>query len=97
MVTTALAGIEGTRILSETPRNHTLTRVDTTASFDQVAQRHKKRGYFLYSALKERGIAGIIPGATKVWKFNTYGMTKWQAEYVAAAFTNIAGENGLAL
>lgn len=95
IVTDALAGIEGTRILSEYPRNHTLTRVDTTASFDKVAERHKKRGYFLFSALKERGIAGIIPGATKVWKYNTYGMTDQQAAYVAAVFSSIAEENGL--
>ena len=55
----------------------------------------KKRGFFFSSALKERGIAGVIPGATKVWKFNTYGMTGSQAEYLAAAFKDIARENGL--
>ena len=45
--------------------------------------------------MKEKGIAGIIPGATKVWKFNTYGMTRSQAEYVASSFIGIAEENGL--
>jgi Sep-tRNA:Cys-tRNA synthetase len=94
-VVSALAGIEGTRILSECPRKHTLTRVDTSASFDRVAQSHKKRGFFLFSALKERGIAGIIPGATKVWKFNTYGMTEKQAAHVSQAFSDIAEENGI--
>jgi Sep-tRNA:Cys-tRNA synthetase len=95
LIVSILAGIEGTRILSEYPRKHTLTRVDTSASFDRIAQHHKKRGFFLFSALKERGIAGIIPGATKVWKFNTYGMTEKQADHVARAFTDIAEENGL--
>lgn len=95
MITDALKGIGGTEIRSEYPRKHTLTRVDTSQSFDEVAKTHKKRGYFLSSALKARGIAGIIPGATKVWKFNSYGMTHEQAEYVASAFREIAEENGI--
>jgi Sep-tRNA:Cys-tRNA synthetase len=94
-VVDALLSVEGTIVRSEYPRKHTLTRIDTTGSFDRVAQSHKKRGFFFASALKERGIAGIIPGATKVWKFNTYGMTESQAEYLAAAFREIARENGL--
>jgi Sep-tRNA:Cys-tRNA synthetase len=94
-VTDALGSVEGTIIRSECPRQHTLTRVDTTGSFDRVAQTHKKRGFFFASALKEKGIAGLIPGATKVWKFNTYGMTDAQAAYLAAAFRDIALENGL--
>ena len=97
MVVDALLSIEGTRILSEYPRKHTLTRVDTTASFDKVAETHKKRGYYLSSALEEKGITGVIPGATKVWKFNTYGTTRNQAGYLADAFTAIARENGLAV
>jgi Sep-tRNA:Cys-tRNA synthetase len=97
MVVEALRSIPGTRIQSEYPRNHTLTRVDTTESFDLVAKTHKKRGFFFSSALKQRGIAGIIPGATKVWKFNTYGLTGKQAAYLASSFREIAEENGLAV
>ncbi len=97
IVVEALRSIEGTEIKSEYPRRHTLTRVDTTRSFDLVAQTHKKRGFFFSSALKSRGIAGIIAGATRVWKYNTYGMTTKQAEYVAKAFTDIAMENGLSV
>jgi Sep-tRNA:Cys-tRNA synthetase len=95
LVVDALRSVEGTVIRSEYPRKHTLTRVDTTGSFDRVARTHKKRGYFFSGALKERGVAGIIPGATKVWKFNTYGMTRSQAVYLASCFTGIAEENGL--
>jgi Sep-tRNA:Cys-tRNA synthetase len=95
IVINALRSIEGTAILSEYPRKHTLTRVDTRNSFDRVAETHKKRGYFFTSALSEKGIGGVIPGATRVWKFNTYGLTRQQAEYLAAAFTNIAQENGI--
>jgi Sep-tRNA:Cys-tRNA synthetase len=95
IVIDALRSIEGTRIVSEYPRKHTLTRVDTTDSFDRVAQKHKKRGFFFTSALRERGIAGLIPGATRVWKFNTYGLTRSQTNYLASTFVDIARENGL--
>jgi Sep-tRNA:Cys-tRNA synthetase len=94
-VSDALASIEGTTVLSEVPRRHTLTRADTTGSFDIVARTHKKKGYFLTSALKDRGIGGLFPGATRVWKYNTYGLTRRQAEHVAASFREIARENGL--
>ena len=97
IVVEALRSIEGTKILSEYPRKHTLTRVDTTGSFDLIAQTHKKRGFFLSSALGKKGITGIIPGATKVWKFNTYGMTRKQAKYVADAYLEIAETNGLTI
>jgi len=69
--------------------------VDTTASFDRIAESHKKRGYYFSSGLEEKGIIGLIPGATKVWKFNTYGTTKKQAEHLARAFVEIAHENGI--
>ncbi len=95
IVMDALLSIEGTTILSETPRRHTLTRVDTISSFDRVAESHKKRGFYLSTALEERGITGVIPGATKIWKFNTYGMTGKQAQHLADAFVAIARENGL--
>jgi Sep-tRNA:Cys-tRNA synthase (EC 2.5.1.-) len=94
-VTEALRAIEGTRILSEYPRRHTLTRVDTRNSFDQVAQSHKKKGFFFSSALREKGIAGLIPGATKVWKYNTYGLTRAQTDYLARTFIDIARNHGL--
>jgi Sep-tRNA:Cys-tRNA synthetase len=95
IVVDSLLSIQGTDILSEYPRTHTLTRVDTTASFDTVAQTHKKQGFFLSGALAQKGVIGIIPGATRIWKFNTYGMSATQAQYVAQVFADIARENGL--
>jgi Sep-tRNA:Cys-tRNA synthetase len=97
IVTDALQKISGTKILSEYPRKHTMTRVSTIESFDRVAETHKKRGFYFSSALEERGVTGLIPGATKVWKFNTYGLTRSQAQYLADAFIAIAQENGLAI
>jgi Sep-tRNA:Cys-tRNA synthetase len=97
LVLKALRSVSGTKILSEFPRNHTLTRVDTIASFDTVAESHKKRGFFFSGALEENGIFGVIPGATKVWKFNTYGITTKQAAFLAETFVTIAADNGLTI
>lgn len=94
-VTDALLSIEGTRISSDYPREHTLTRINTVDSFDRVARTHKKRGFFLSQELKKRGIVGVIPGSTRVWKYNTYGLTDDQIGYVAEAFRDIAAESGL--
>ena len=91
----ALLSVNGTKVLSQYPRKHTLTRIDTIASYDKVAESHKKRGFYFSGALEEKGITGVIPGATKVWKFNTYGITKKQARYLADALIDIARENGL--
>jgi Sep-tRNA:Cys-tRNA synthetase len=97
IVMDALLSIEGTKCLSEYPRKHTMTRIDTRESFDRVASTHKKRGYYLQGALEEKGITGVIPGATKVWKFNTYGTTRKQAGHLARSFVEIARENALAV
>ncbi|WP_292410850.1 MULTISPECIES: O-phospho-L-seryl-tRNA:Cys-tRNA synthase [unclassified Methanoculleus] len=94
-VVDALLSVEGTKVLSDCPRQHTLTRIDTRGSFDTVAQHHKKRGYFLSSDLKKRGITGVIPGSTKVWKFNTFGLTAKQIRHVGESFVEVARENGL--
>lgn len=94
-IVTALLSIPGTCIESEYPRQHPLTRVNTTESFDKVAKKHKKKGFFLTSSLKDRGIVGIIPGATRVWKMNGYGLTDTQNSHVIDSFIEIAKENGL--
>jgi Sep-tRNA:Cys-tRNA synthetase len=97
IIADALTSIEGTVCQSDSPREHTLTRINTIESFDKVAQNHKKRGYFLSSELKKRGIAGVIPGSTRVWKYNTYGLTRKQTDHVAASFREIAEDNYLSV
>ncbi|MCP8304267.1 MAG: O-phospho-L-seryl-tRNA:Cys-tRNA synthase [archaeon] len=82
--------IQGNRVLSEVPRKHTLTKVDTTGSFDKIAQTHKRRGFFFSDELKKRKIVGEFAGATKAWKMNTYGLTWDQIRYLAQAFQDIA-------
>lgn len=87
--------VSGSEVLSELPRKHTLTYVDTTKSFDTVAKTHKRRGYFFSDALKERGILGQFAGATRRWKLNVYGLTWEQIKYLSEAFVEIAQQHGL--
>ncbi len=82
--------IEGNKVKSEMPRKHTIVKVDTRESYDKIAKDHDRRGYFFYDELKERGIIGVFPGATRSWKMNSYGLTWGQVEYLAEAFKDIA-------
>jgi hypothetical protein len=45
--------------------------------------------------LKQRGIVGAFAGATRAWKFNTYGLSWGQTRYVADAFTEVARKYGV--
>ena len=87
--------IDGNLVLSEYPRRHTLTRVDTRASFDRIAKTDKRKGYFLADELKERKITGIFEGSTRVWKLNTYGLSWKRVKYLSEAFIEIATTHGL--
>ena len=82
--------IEGNKVASEYPRKHTLTKVNTRESFDQIAKTHKRRGYFLSDELKEKGIVGEFAGSTRVWKLNTYGLSWARIKYLSEAFIEIA-------
>jgi Sep-tRNA:Cys-tRNA synthetase len=90
-----LLSVQGSRVMSEYPRKHTLSKVDTTGSFDVVAQRHKRRGFFLSDELSKRGIAGEFAGATRMWKLNTYGLSWEKVRYLADSFQEIAGKYDL--
>jgi Sep-tRNA:Cys-tRNA synthetase len=85
-----LLKISGSTVLSEYPRKHTLTKVDTTGSFDSVAKTHKRRGFYFSDELSSRGIAGEFAGATRTWKLNTYGLNDRQIRYLADVFAEIA-------
>ncbi len=91
----SILSIKGNKCLSEYPRKHTLTKIDTTDSFDVIARTHKRRGFYFSDELKERGIVGEFAGATRTWKLNTYGLSWDQTKYVADAFKDIAGKYGL--
>lgn len=87
--------VQGSKVLSELPRKHTLTKVDTTGSFDVVAKTHKRRGFFFSDELKDHGIIGEFAGATRTWKLNTYGLTWEQIKYTAESLIEIAEKHGL--
>ena len=87
--------IQGSKVLSEQPRKHTLSKVDTTGSFDTVAKTHKRRGFFFSDELKDHGIIGEFAGATRTWKLNTYGLSWDQIKYTAESFIDIAEKYGL--
>ena len=87
--------IEGNKVASEYPRKHTLSKVNTHESFDQIAKTHKRRGYFLSDELKSKKIVGEFAGSTRVWKLNTYGLSWSRIKYLSEAFIAIAEKYGL--
>ena len=89
--------IQGSKVLSQWPRKHTLSKVDTTGSFDLIARRHKRRGFFFSDELKIRGIIGEFAGATRTWKLNTFGQSWDQIKYASEAFLDIAEKHGLSI
>jgi len=74
--------------LGDKPHNHDLMRFETPV-FDKIAQKHKRRGYFLYEELLKRKIVGIKAGKTKSFDLSTYGLTKEQLTYVIDSFQDI--------
>ena len=85
-----LLAIEGSKVVSEYPRKHTLSKIDTSGNFDIIAQEHKRRGFFLSDELSSKGIVGEFAGATRVWKLNTYGLSWEKVRYVVDTFQEIA-------
>lgn len=85
-----LLEIEGSAVLSEYPRKHALSKVDTTGSFDVVANKHKRRGFFFSDELSKRGIVGEFAGATRAWKLSTYGLSWEKVNYLADSLQEIA-------
>ena len=75
------------------PTNHDLVRFETPF-FHEIAQKHPRRGFFLYEELKKRKIVGIKRGQTEWFKCSAYGMTEAQVDYIAASFKEIAEKTG---
>lgn len=90
-----LLSIEGSSVLSEYPRKHALSKVDTTGSFDTIAKEHKRRGFYFSDELSARGIVGEFAGATRTWKLSTYGLSWKKVKYLSEAFTEIAEKYNL--
>ncbi|MCX8176266.1 MAG: O-phospho-L-seryl-tRNA:Cys-tRNA synthase [Candidatus Bathyarchaeota archaeon] len=89
-----LEKIEETRQLGVKPKQHTLIYVESKG-FYKVSKTHKRKGFFLYEELKDKGIVGIQPGLTKHFKLNVYGLTWSEVKHVAESFIEIAKKYGL--
>lgn len=82
--------IEGITQLGAQPKEHDLVRFETPV-FDEIAQKHPRRGFFLYEELKKRNIVGIKRGQTKWFKCSTYGFSQEQVDHIADSFKEIGG------
>src|SRR5660398_208612 len=58
----ALRSIKGNKCLSEYPRKHTLTKVDTTGSFDKIAKTHSGGGSFSVTSLSSAASSASLLG-----------------------------------
>ncbi|MDI6751746.1 MAG: O-phospho-L-seryl-tRNA:Cys-tRNA synthase [bacterium] len=74
------------------PTKHDLIRLKTPL-LNKIAQKDRKKGYFLYHELEKRGITGIKPGQTEWFKLSTYGLTWEQVKYLYGAFEEIKDGN----
>ena len=81
--------IKGIEVLGKLPKIHPLTNLKTD-SFSKIAQTHPRKGFFIRDEFKERGIIGLSPGISKELKFNTYGLTWEQVNYLTSTFLEIA-------
>lgn len=80
--------IGGIKQIGVKPKEHDLVRFETPV-FDEIAEKHPRRGFFLYEDLKKRNIVGIKRGQTKWFKCSTYGFSQEQTDYVARSFAEI--------
>lgn len=83
--------IEGITQVGIRPKEHDLTRFETPI-FDEIAEKHPRRGFFLYEELKKRNIVGIKRGQTKWFKCSTYGFSQEQVDFIANSFEEIVNK-----
>jgi len=78
----------GLEQLGEKPHRHDLMFFKAEP-FYEISKKHPKGKFFLYSELKKRGITGIKPGLTKMFKISTFGISKEKLQQVINAFKEI--------
>jgi len=86
--------IEGIKQLGKKPKEHTLIHFESP-SFHEIAQHHKRKGFFLYDALKKKKIMGVHPGLSKSFKVNVFNLSWEQIKYVVESFQEIAELYGI--
>ncbi|MFY9638103.1 MAG: O-phospho-L-seryl-tRNA:Cys-tRNA synthase [Methanobacterium sp.] len=83
--------IEGVTQLGIKPTEHDLVRFETPV-FDEIAENHPRRGFFLYEELKKRNIVGIKRGQTKWFKCSIYGFSQEQKDYIGESLVEIVNK-----
>jgi len=78
----------GFKQLGEKPHRHDLLHFDAPALYE-ISKQLRERGFFLYKALKERGIWGPQPGLAKSFKLSTFAADRQQLELVVDALKAI--------
>jgi Sep-tRNA:Cys-tRNA synthetase len=86
--------IEGIEQLGDKPHSHDITYYNSP-SFGKIAEKHKRRGFFLYDELKSLGIVGLEPGLSNAFHLSTYLLTWDQVKKLAEAFRSIAEKYAL--
>jgi Sep-tRNA:Cys-tRNA synthetase len=75
-------------LLGQRPHEHHLLSFETPI-FDEIAESHRKSGFFLADDLKKRRIVGIHKGKTKNIKLSVYAMTDDERGQILQAFSDI--------
>lgn len=85
--------LDGVKQVGMKPKEHDLVRFETPI-FHDIAQKHSRRGFFLYEELKKRNIVGIKRGQTEWFKCSVYGFSHGQVDYIADSFAEIVSRLG---
>jgi Sep-tRNA:Cys-tRNA synthetase len=83
----------GIKQLGVKPTEHDVNFFESETLY-RISEKHKKKNFYLYSELKERGVVGIKAGLTKNFKLSTYGKSREQLEHIAWAFRDIVEKLG---
>ena len=81
--------IGGVKQIGVRPTEHDLVRFETPF-FHRIADKHPRKGFYLYEELKKRNIVGIKRGQTQWFKCSVYGYSQEQVHYIANSFAEIA-------
>lgn len=83
-----MESLGGIKQLGEKPHNHDLLCFETPV-LHKIAQKHKRRGYYLHEELRKRKIVGIKPERTKSLSRSPHRPTKKQLSNGLDSFKDI--------
>jgi len=74
--------------IGDKPHRHDLVTFETPALYE-ISQRVRKRGYYLYKEMEDRGIWGIKPGQTRSLEMSTFAASREELARVVQAFKEV--------